>query len=149
MLNEPISGIGSQHKSSTVGGNVMNTATEVKRGRRFTATSSFKSGEAGIRTLGTLAGTLVFETSGLATQPSRQQGFAARRFQWLHRWLHFPRGSTPRRRRFAGHHQRMAEAFADDPPSRADHRRWRVEKTAATVRIERSGCRSRIATADG
>jgi hypothetical protein len=41
-----------QHKSSTLGGELMNTATQIKRGHRFTANSSSQSGEGGTLLLG-------------------------------------------------------------------------------------------------
>ena len=46
----------------------MNTSTETKRGRRFTATSSLRSGEGGIRTPETLAGLPVFKTGATNSQ---------------------------------------------------------------------------------
>jgi hypothetical protein len=47
-----MSGIRIQHKSSTLGELAMNSATQNKRGRRLTATSSCEGGERGIRTPG-------------------------------------------------------------------------------------------------
>ncbi len=65
-------GIRIQHKSSTLGELVMNSATQNKRGRRLTTTSSFGGGEGGIRTPGPLAETPVFKTGAIdrsATSP--------------------------------------------------------------------------------
>jgi hypothetical protein len=47
-----MSGTTNKHKSSTLGEIAVNRATQIKRGRQFTATSSFWSGERGIRTPG-------------------------------------------------------------------------------------------------
>jgi hypothetical protein len=47
-----MSGMRIQHKSSTLGELVMNCATQNKRGRQLTTTSSYEGGERGIRTPG-------------------------------------------------------------------------------------------------
>jgi hypothetical protein len=52
-----------QHNLNTIRGTVMKTKTQNEKSHRLAMAASLKSGEAGIRTLGTLAGTLVFETS--------------------------------------------------------------------------------------
>jgi hypothetical protein len=67
-----------QHKSSTLGEKLMNTATQSKRGRQLAATSSFESGEGGIRTPERLASLPVFKTGAIdrsATSPKVRRRF--------------------------------------------------------------------------
>jgi hypothetical protein len=52
-----------QHNLNTIRGTVMKTKPQNEKSHRLAMAASLKSGEAGIRTLGTLARTLVFETS--------------------------------------------------------------------------------------
>jgi hypothetical protein len=67
-----MSGTTIQHDFSTLGEMSMNSATQNKRGRQVTTTSSLRGGEGGIRTPGRVAPTPVFKTGAIdrsATSP--------------------------------------------------------------------------------
>jgi hypothetical protein len=86
-----------QHNLNTIRGTVMKTKTQNEKSHRFAMAASLRSGEAGIRTLGTLARTLVFETSTIGhsvTSPKADR----RRANHTPPLPSFPDGCAPFRR---------------------------------------------------